>query len=129
MLGRFSRILMVDDSAVARKIMRAMLARLGFGNVDEAADGRQALAMLAGQPYRLVLSDWDMAPVNGLELLQAMRADPRFARIPFIMVTAQTQRKFIDVARDRGATLYLTKPFTAEMLAERMARVEAPRAA
>ncbi len=129
MLGRFSRFLMVDDSPVARKIMRMMLTNLGFDNVDEAHDGRQALSMLAMQPYRIVLSDWDMAPVNGLELLRAMRADTRFAQVPFIMVTAQSTKKFIDVARDHGATHYLTKPFTTEMLAERIARVAAPRAA
>lgn len=99
MFGRFSKILVVDDSLVQRKIMRGMLNGMGFENIDEAHNGRVALAMLGAHAYRLVLSDWDMPDMNGVDLLDAMRADPRLRRIPFVMVTAHAKR-FGDVARD-----------------------------
>ena len=123
MFGRFSKILLVDDSALQRRIMRGLLNTLGYENIDEAGDGRAALAMLSAHSYRFVLSDWDMAPVNGTELLRAMRNDVRWKRLPFLMVTARTQKKFAEIARDDGITHFLAKPFTADMLAERMARI------
>ena len=124
MFGRFSKILVVDDSAVQRRIMRGLLESLGYDNIEEASDGGAALHMLAQQTFRLVLSDWDMAPMNGLELLQRMRAEPRWMRTPFIMATTKSQRKFAEIPRDDGATHFLVKPFTADMLAERMTRVD-----
>ncbi len=123
MFGRFSRILLVDDSTVQRKIVRGLLGALGFENVDEAADGKAALTLLGTHSYRLVLADWDMAPLNGSELLRTMRRNERFMRVPFIMLTAHAQKKFVDIARDDGITYYLAKPFTADMLAERIARI------
>lgn len=112
----FSRILIVDDSRVSRLIVRGMLERAGFSNLDEAVDGRDALALLNRRSFALVLSDWNMAPMSGLELLTAMRASPGLAALPFVMVTARSQKRFSDVARDRGATRYLEKPFSAETL-------------
>lgn len=123
MFARFSRILLVDNSVIQRRIMRGKLNALGFENIEEAADGRTALALLAVHTYRLVISDWDTAPMNGSELLRAMRSDVRWKRLPFIMATAQAQRKFADVARDDGITYFLAKPFPADVLAERIARV------
>lgn len=123
MLSRFSKILIVDDSLVVRKVLRGQLGQIGYDNVEEAANGLMAMAMLNQRTFRLVISDWDMAPMDGLELLQTMRRDQRLARIPFIMATALSRKKFSDVARDSGATHYLVKPFTAAALAERIARI------
>lgn len=123
MFARFSRILLVDDSVVQRRTTRGQLNALGLENIDEAGHGRAALALLAAHTYRLVISDWDVAPVNGSELLRAMRSDVRWKRLPFIMATARAQRKFAEVARDDGITYFLAKPFTVDMLAERIARI------
>ena len=125
MLSRFSRILVVDGCAESRKTTHRFLHLLGYDNVDYASDGGPALKLLAQNQYRLVLADWDMAPIDGQHLLKAMRADQRSQRLPFIMAIARTQKKFSEIARDDGATLFLTRPFTADILAERIAQVNA----
>lgn len=112
----YARILIVDDSRVTRQIIRGMLERAGFANLDEAADGKEALGLLGRRSYALVISDWNMAPMSGLDLLTAMRSSSTLAAIPFIMATARSQKRFSDVARDRGATRYLEKPFSGETL-------------
>ena len=124
MLPPYARILVVDDSQVTRKLVRAMLAELGFANVDEAEDGKQALVTLGLLRYALVVSDWMMEPMSGLDLLKAVRRSDRHSRQPFIMMTTLNQRKFAEVARDAGATQFLTKPFTARKLAEKIATIE-----
>ena len=128
MLGRFSKILVADDSRVARRILKATLNDLGHENIDEAVNGRDALAMLNKRFYALVISDWNMEPMDGLELLQTMRRAPRLAAIPFIMATTVLQVKFAAIARDGGLTHFLAKPVTAAGLAERIAaiRVQQP---
>ncbi len=88
MLPRFARILVVDDSPSTRKAVRAMLGEVGLVNVDEAADGAQALEMIALRRYALVISDWFMDPMPGIELLLKLRRSERGARLPFIMMTA-----------------------------------------
>lgn len=108
----YARILIVDDSRVTRAIIRAMLLGAGHQNIDEAADGREALGLLHKRTYALVISDWNMAPMSGLELLCAMRAAPHLRSLPFIMATARSQKRFSEIARDNGATRYLEKPFT-----------------
>ncbi len=120
MLGRFSKILIVDDSRVARRILKMTLNGLGHDNVDEATNGGEALAMLQKRFYALVISDWNMAPMDGLELLQTMRRSPRLAAIPFVMATSTSQVKFAAIARDSGLTHFLAKPVTAQGLAERI---------
>lgn len=112
----FARILIVDDSRTTRRIIRGMLEASGRPNLDEAADGREALGLLERRSYALVISDWNMAPMSGLELLTAMRTRSALRSIPFIMATARSQRRFSDVARDHGATRYIEKPFTADEL-------------
>jgi two-component system, chemotaxis family, chemotaxis protein CheY len=124
MIPPFSRILVVDDSQVVRKLVRAMLSEAGFANVDEAEDGQQALTALNLLRYALVISDWLMEPMSGLDLLKAVRQSERHSRQPFIMMTTQNQRKFAEVARDAGATQFLTKPFTARKLAEKIAAID-----
>ncbi len=124
MLPPYARILVVDDSQVTRKLVRAMLSEIGFANVDEAEDGAQALTSLGMLRYALVISDWMMQPMSGLDLLKAVRRSGRYGRQPFIMMTALNQRKFAEVARDAGATQFLTKPFTARNLAAKIAAIE-----
>ena len=120
MLVRYGRILVVDDHATMRKIIRAMLADMGFENIDEAKDGSDAIAKMERINYALVISDWDMAPMDGLAFLKYIRRVPSWSRIPFIMVTAMTSVKFSGIARDAGATHFLPKPFTGPILAERI---------
>ena len=120
MLNRFSKILVVDDSGVARKIIKSYLHSFGCENVDEASNGVDAFAMLGKRHYALVICDWNMALMNGIQLLQAMRASPRLKTVPFIMVTSMAQRKFAEIARDNGATHFLAKPFTAQALEHRI---------
>ena len=126
MLPRFARILVVDDSPSTRKAVRAMLEEIGLVNVDEAADGAQALEMIALRRYALVVSDWFMDPMPDIELLLKLRRSERGARLPFIMMTAQNQKKFMEVARDAGATHFLAKPFTADALARKIAVLDPP---
>ena len=116
MLQRFSRILVVDDSATVRTAVRLMFQELGHVNVDEAGDGVEALAKLERCSYALIVSDWFMEPMSGLELLMKVRRSDRLMSIPFIMITSRQQKKFLEVARDAGATHYLAKPFTVDDL-------------
>ena len=110
------RILTVDDSPLTRRVVRRFLNDLGFLRIDEAANGAAAIELLNETAFELIVSDWNMAPVNGLELLRHVRADPRTAKTPFIMATALSAVKYVDVARDNGATCYIVKPFNAASL-------------
>ena len=125
MLNRFSRILVVDDSLTARKIIRQMFERLGYENIDDATDGRTALAKMRTRSYVLVVSDWAMEPMTGIDLLKTLRRSEAWKNVAFIMVTAMAQKKFADVARDQGTTLFLAKPFTFEAFADKIARLQA----
>lgn len=129
MLQPYSRVLVVDDSATSRKIIRSLLYKIGFYNIRDATDGRHALVAMRAEPFDLVISDWEMGPIDGLELLTMMRSSKQWRHTPFIMVTANTSHKFKEVARDRGATHYLQKPFSAEVLRDRIASLGAAVAA
>ena len=104
MLQPYSKVLVVDDSATARKCIRRLLNDLGFHFIREASDGGDAMERLSAQPFDLVVSDWDMEGLDGLELLRWMRQRKSQRAIPFIMATAFAGRKYQDVARDNGAT-------------------------
>jgi two-component system, chemotaxis family, chemotaxis protein CheY len=104
-------------------IVRNLLQQLGFDNIDDASDGASALAKLRAQRFGLVISDWGMEPMSGLELLQAMRADPDLEALPFIMITAENRKERVARAEQAGADGYIVKPFSAEALSERIARV------
>ncbi|MEM7024428.1 MAG: response regulator [Pseudomonadota bacterium] len=114
-------ILIVDDYSRMLCIIRRLLKQLGFDQVDEASDGQSALAKLRQKDYRLVISDWNMEPMSGLELLREMRSDPTLAELPFIMVTAETREARIAEARAAGASGYVIKPFGAEALSSEIA--------
>ena len=116
-------ILVVDDYRTMVRIVRTLLHQLGFEHVDAAHDGASALAKLRARRFGLVISDWAMEPMSGLELLQAMRADPALKSLPFIMVTAENRKERIARAEQAGADGYIVKPFNAEALSERIARV------
>jgi two-component system, chemotaxis family, chemotaxis protein CheY len=116
-------ILVVDDYRTMVRIVRNLLHQLGFQDVDDANDGASALAKLRARRFGLVISDWAMEPMSGLELLEAVRADPELKTLPFIIITAENRSDRIARAEQAGADGYIVKPFNAEALRDRIARV------
>ena len=114
-------ILVVDDYKTILRIMRCLLNQAGFADVDEAADGAEALAKMKAKKYGLVLSDWHMAPTSGMELLAEAQADAELRDTPFIMISAEAAPENVAAARQAGARAYIVKPFDAETLRERIA--------
>ena len=110
------KILIVDDYKTMLRIIRNVLRQIGLLNVDEANDGAEAFSMLKQGDYGLVISDWNMQPITGLDLLQQVRADDRLAKLPFIMVTAESKVENIVAAKQAGVSNYVVKPFSAETL-------------
>ena len=111
-----SAILVVDDFNTMRRIVRTCLRQLGLENVTEAEDGNQALAKLQAGDFKLIISDWNMPNMAGIDLLKAVRADEKLKKIPFIMVTAEAQKENILEAVKSGVSNYIVKPFTADAL-------------
>ncbi|HRF08802.1 MAG TPA: response regulator [Xanthobacteraceae bacterium] len=109
-------ILVVDDYKTMIRIIRNLLKQLGFEDVDEAADGTEALGKLRGKKYGLVISDWNMEPMTGYELLREVRADPSLSKTPFIMVTAESKTENVVAAKRAGVNNYIVKPFNAATL-------------
>jgi two-component system chemotaxis response regulator CheY len=109
-------ILVVDDYKTMIRIIRNLLSQLGFQNVEEASDGRQALDRMRGTRFGLVISDWNMEPMTGYELLKEVRADPTLKTTPFIMVTAESKTENVIAAKQAGVNNYIVKPFNAETL-------------
>jgi two-component system, chemotaxis family, chemotaxis protein CheY len=118
-------ILVVDDYQTMIRIVRNLLHELGFENVDDAADGAAALAKLRQRAFGLVISDWMMEPMSGLELLRQVRADPKLQALPFIMITAENRKERVAQAQQAGADGFIVKPFNAEALSARIAAVMA----
>jgi two-component system chemotaxis response regulator CheY len=116
-------ILVVDDYSTMRRIIRNLLKQLGFDNVDEAADGGEALEKLKAKKYGLIISDWNMEPMTGFELLKLVRADANLAALPFIMVTAESKTENVLEAKKAGVSNYIVKPFNAETLKTKMSSV------
>jgi two-component system chemotaxis response regulator CheY len=108
-------VLIVDDYQTMIRIIRNLLKQLGFANVDEAGDGSAALNMMR-EDYGLVISDWNMEPMTGYELLREVRADDRLSRTPFIMVTAESKTDNVVAAKKAGVNNYIVKPFNAATL-------------
>ena len=109
-------ILVVDDYSTMIRIIRNLLKQLGFENVDEASDGSAALAKLQTKRYGLVISDWNMEPMTGYELLKEVRADDHLRTTPFIMVTAESKTENVIAAKKAGVNNYIVKPFNAQTL-------------
>lgn len=110
------RVLVVDDYATMRRIVRNLLVQIGHTDVVEAPDGARALEVLRGGGIDLILSDWNMEPMTGLELVKEVRADKRLKDIPFIMVTAESKKENVIAARQAGVNQYVVKPFNAATL-------------
>ncbi|WP_299442979.1 response regulator [uncultured Rhodospira sp.] len=118
------RILIVDDYKTMLRIIRNLLRQLGFNNIDEAMDGSQALQQLrSGTEYGLIISDWNMEPMTGLQLLREVRADAKLKGTPFIMVTAESKSENVIAAKEAGVSNYIVKPFNAETLKSKMVSV------
>jgi two-component system chemotaxis response regulator CheY len=115
--------LVVDDFSTMRRIVRNLLKDIGYSNVDEAEDGLVALSKLKGGSYDFVVSDWNMPNMNGLTLLEQMRASPALKHVPLLMITAEAKKENIIAAAQAGANGYIVKPFTAATLDEKLARI------
>lgn len=116
-------ILVVDDYVQMLRILRNLLREAGFGNVDTATNGAEALRKLRRHDFGLVISDWNMEPMTGYQLLEEVRCDEELHDLPFIMVTAETKTEFVIAAKQAGVNNYIIKPFTAMTLREKMAQV------
>lgn len=114
-------ILVVDDFATMTQLMKYLLMSLGFKNVDEARDGGSALTKMSEKQYGLIISDWNMEPVSGLDLLKALRAQGN--AIPFIMVTAESKTESVIEAKQAGVTNYIVKPYNAVTLKSKLVSV------
>ena len=109
-------VLIVDDYATMLRIVRSLLKQIGFTNVDEATDGAQALQKMRLKKYGLVISDWNMEPMTGIELLREVRQDPNLKATPFIMVTAESKTENVVEAKKAGVSNYIVKPFNSDTL-------------
>ena len=116
-------VLIVDDYATMLNIMKNLLKQLNFDDVDEATDGSKALQMLRLKDYGLIISDWNMEPMTGLDLLREVRKDEKLKNIPFIMVTAESKTENVAIAKEAGASNYIVKPFNADTLKGKIASV------
>lgn len=116
-------ILVVDDYQTMVRILRNLLKQIGFTDVDDASDGQAALEKLKAKNYGLVISDWNMAPMTGYELLQHVRADAELSSLPFIMVTAEAKTENVVAAKKAGVNNYIVKPFNAETLRTKISAV------
>ncbi|MBA3008833.1 MAG: response regulator [Proteobacteria bacterium] len=117
------KVLIVDDFATMRRILKNILKQLGFKNLVEADDGTTAWEILENQAIDLIISDWNMPKMTGLELLKKVRADSRYARKPFLMVTAEAQKQNVIEAVQAGVSNYVVKPFTAEAISDKLAKI------
>jgi two-component system chemotaxis response regulator CheY len=116
-------VLIVDDYKTMLRIIRNLLKQIDFENVEEASDGVEALAKLQAGNFDLIISDWNMEPMTGLQLLQHVRNDPKLKNTPFIMVTAESKTENVIVAKQAGVSNYIVKPFNAETLRAKIQKV------
>ncbi len=118
-----TRFLVVDDFSTMRRIIRNLLKELGYSNVEEAEDGVNALSMLHNGEFDFVVSDWNMPNMDGLTLLQNIRADSKLGSLPVLMVTAEAKKENIIAAAQAKASGYIVKPFTAATLDEKLVKI------
>lgn len=117
------KVLIVDDFATMRRIMKNILKQLGFTNIIEADDGTTALEELKKTDIDLIISDWNMPKMTGLELLKAVRGADNLKDLPFLMVTAEAQKQNVIDAVQAGVSNYVVKPFTAEAISEKLQKI------
>ena len=117
------KVLIVDDFATMRRILKNILKQLGFKNLLEADDGTTALDVLEKSEIDLIISDWNMPKMTGLELLKNVRAHKKYAKTPFLMVTAEAQKQNVIEAVQAGVSNYVVKPFTAEAISDKLKKI------
>ena len=117
------RILVVDDYKTMLRIIRNLLKQIDFSNIEDAMDGSSALQKLREKEFGLIISDWNMEPMTGIELLKEVRADEKLKKIPFIMITAESKTENVIVAKQAGVSNYIVKPFNAETLKTKLVSV------
>ena len=117
------KILVVDDMATMRRIVKNILKQLGFSNTDEAENGQEALQKLRAATFDFVVSDWNMPVMTGIDMLRAIRADEKLKAIPVLMVTAEAQQANLVEAIQAGASNYIVKPFTAEVMQQKLGKI------
>jgi two-component system chemotaxis response regulator CheY len=119
-------ILIVDDYKTMLRIIHNLLKQLGFTNVEEATDGGMAIEKMKEKAFGLIISDWNMEPMTGLELLQHIRSDAKIKTTPFIMITAESKTENVVAAKEAGVSNYIVKPFNAETLKTKIVSVLGP---
>ena len=117
------KILIVDDFSTMRRIIKNLLRDLGFNNTFEADDGNTALPQLKGGNFDFLITDWNMPGMQGIDLLRAVRADPKLSSLPVLLVTAEARRDQIVLAAEAGVNGYIVKPFTAQTLKEKIEKI------
>jgi len=122
-INKNMRVFIVDDYTTMLRILRNLLRQLDVNNVEEANDGENAYHMIQKSPPDLIISDWNMAPVSGLDLLRRVRANAKLRHIPFIMVTAESKTENVVAAKQAGVSNYIVKPFNAETLRAKIVSV------
>ncbi len=119
-------ILVVDDFKMMRRVVKNLLSQIGFSNLDEAADGEEALKKIQSKQYHLVISDWNMEPMTGIELLEKVRQSEATKNLDFIMLTAEVKPENIIKAKQLGVNSYIVKPFTAKILKDKLVSLWGP---
>lgn len=117
------KILTVDDFSTMRRILKTLLKQSGFTNIIEADDGTTALEVLRKEPVDFIISDWNMPKMTGIELLKTVRADEKLKHMPFLMITAEAEKSNIVAAVQAGVSNYIVKPFTADVLKEKIDKI------
>ena len=122
------KVIVIDDMNTMLKIQKSMLKKMGFTNIIEANDGKPALKLIqeahdAGAPFQFIMSDWNMPDISGLDLLKNLRADERFKKVPFLMVTAESEQANVVEAVKAGVSNYVVKPFTYDSLLAKIAKI------
>jgi two-component system chemotaxis response regulator CheY len=125
-VNKMMPILIVDDYKTMLRIVRGLLNQIGFNNIDEATDGTAAHSLIQQKQYGLVISDWNMEPMSGYELLKKVRSDEKTKTLPFIMVTAESKTDNVIAAKQAGVSNYIVKPFNAETLKMKIEAVFGP---
>ena len=116
-------VLIVDDYKTTVRISQSLLRQIGFNNLDDAANGEDAFNKLRAKKFGLVISDWNMQPVSGYELLVKVRNDEALKSMPFILITAESKTENVIAAKKAGANNYIVKPFTAQVLKDKISAV------
>ncbi len=122
-IDKSMNVLIVDDYKTMLRIIRNLLKQIDFNNVEEATDGHEALGRLKTGNFGLIISDWNMQPMTGLELLAEIRHDSKLRSLPFIMITAESKADNVVAAKQAGVSNYIVKPFNAETLRDKIEKV------